>query len=84
MNLTLEDLNTLAKMLADETEKRCSVLASESLLAAAVRQLGSDRHDWGDRPCSTCAQITKALGEPFGCDKVRREREQNARTRSGS
>jgi len=45
--------------------------AEAGLLSAAVRQLSGDMHNRSARPCHTCAAVTRALGEPFGCDAFR-------------
>lgn len=39
-------------------------------LRDAVRLLDNDAHRTSPRPCATCAAVTKALAEPFGCVAV--------------
>jgi hypothetical protein len=34
----------------------------------AVLALNYDGHDWSTRPCETCREITKSIGEPFRCN----------------
>lgn len=46
-------------------------VARFALLKEAVRQLNADQHKFGTGPCSTCSNMTTALGEPFGCEKRR-------------
>jgi hypothetical protein len=47
------------------------VEAERDRLRAAVKGHEADGHLYGSRPCATCATVTKALGEPFGCDLFR-------------
>ncbi len=52
-------------------------MADAEQLAAirgALRGFGVDGHLYGSRPCATCAAMTAALGEPFGCDLYRQRR----------
>lgn len=36
-------------------------------LRVALRDVSQDMHISGIRPCGTCAAVTRALGEAFGC-----------------
>jgi len=74
--LTQEDLKALEKILADETERRCAAMAASYTLAEAVRNLGRDMHQESSRHCNTCAAVSRALGELFGCDRLRKELEE--------
>jgi len=53
-----------------ECRKR-DVLSEHSPLRVAVLALSRDMHGTSTRPCATCAAVTAALGEPFGCDAMR-------------
>ena len=57
-------------MTMDKTNDTIERLPDAALLAA-VRALSLDMHLRGTRPCTTCAAITKAISEPFGCDAFR-------------
>lgn len=60
-------------MMTDETLKEV-IQASASLLTKAVNDLiYVDSHRWSTRPCPTCNAITALIGEPFGCDRKRKE-----------
>ena len=39
-------------------------------LVEALDALYKDHHRWSVRPCETCAAVSKALGVPFGCDRM--------------
>jgi hypothetical protein len=42
--------------------------AGESVeLRAALRLVSNDMHNTSTRPCNTCRQVGRALGQPFGC-----------------
>lgn len=42
-------------------------------LKTALRDVSQDMHQTSTRPCGTCAAVTKALGESFGCVAYQRE-----------
>jgi len=52
--------------------------AARMLIGIMADLIYADPHSWSERPCPTCGAITAILGEPFGCDRYRKEK-QNAR-----
>ena len=49
--------------------------ALENLIpAAALDLIYKDPHQWSDRPCGTCRTVSALIGQPFGCDRRRVER----------
>jgi hypothetical protein len=42
-------------------------------IQVAMNALYSDSHSWSDRPCNTCATVTKAIGQDFGCVRRRND-----------
>lgn len=36
-------------------------------LVDALHAVSQDMHNTSLRPCATCGNVSKALGEPFGC-----------------
>ena len=74
--LTLQEVETLSKAIAKEIEHSFEVHAKLSLLKEAIKLVSLDMHTTSTRPCNTCAFVTNALGEPFGCyqfqDEIKR------------
>lgn len=56
--------------MAEPTDQIVDV-AVRRLAISALALFVLDQHRWSHRPCSTCAAITKLLGQPFGCDAHR-------------
>lgn len=54
-------------------EKGKQLARGEAKTALAV--LSADMHRFSTRPCTTCSQVAKAIGEPFGCDELRQKGE---------
>lgn len=66
---------TLAQLeQARKDEAFHTVCDAHKQLLLAVATLSIDGHVYGSRPCPTCAKMTQAIGEPFGCDYFRKER----------
>lgn len=42
-------------------------------LKNAILALGTDPHQFGTRPCQTCEQVSKAMGEAWGCVLKRKQ-----------
>lgn len=49
------------------------VSAARVLMKQAAELIYRDAHYWSTRPCATCRAITGLIGEPFGCDRMRRD-----------
>lgn len=47
-------------------------------IAAVLRLIESDPHQWSARPCQTCRAVSTLAGRAFGCEavRIRREREE--------
>lgn len=43
-----------------------------TLVAAVLRLIESDPHQWSERPCQTCTAISAIAGRQFGCSARRR------------
>ena len=44
---------------------------SSLIMLDAIADVNLDMHNVSNRPCRTCATVTKAVGRPFGCDFFR-------------
>ncbi len=59
----------------DKLIKACARL----IFDAIANLIYADPHQWSKRPCTTCRAITALLGEPFGCDRHRKEKQANSK-----
>jgi hypothetical protein len=64
----------------DDHEKRIAAL-EKILPVAALDLIYVDQHSWSTRPCSTCNAITTMIGQPYGCDRYRRDKIQQPGTK---
>lgn len=48
-------------------------IAARVLMRSVMQLFQLDPHRWSTRPCATCKAITEVVGEPFGCDRFRKE-----------
>ena len=56
-------------------EKELILAAASILMDTVLDLIQGDAHTWSSRPCPTCQSVTIIAGRPFGCVKVRLDRE---------
>lgn len=54
----------------DKVERLAEMTANTR---SALDLFATDPHRFGDRPCQTCANVSKLLGEQWGCYKNRKD-----------
>ena len=67
----LESVGLHVDLLENLQRSQSSLRLDLYQLQEAVKNHRLDGHVYGRRPCATCKAVTKALGEPFGCDLFR-------------
>jgi hypothetical protein len=68
---TTEAVGTLVDLTESLQQSQSALRLEVHNLRTALIGLSGDGHCYGSRPCVSCDQASKALGEPFGCDSVR-------------
>lgn len=57
--------------MSDEVQQAVKIL-----LRPVADLIYRDPHQWSQRPCATCRAVTSIIGEPFGCDRYRKEKQE--------
>ena len=57
-------------------EETATIIRAGILVAVGpvLELIYKDPHSWSTRPCATCRAASAIIGQPFGCDRYRKER----------
>ena len=63
-------------------DRAVSLQAAARVFTKVIAELiYRDSHSWSERPCGTCQAITSIIGADFGCDRYRKERTAQRKTK---
>lgn len=65
--MTMDEAKLMATTYAEKTHEEIIRAAAAVVADAALRLIEADPHQFGKRPCQTCAAVSALINRPFGC-----------------